>query len=86
MISVGNIASQRRRQQAITIGKERRDAVVRAKRMRRADDIDDEGMLDNEDICVSKQEVSDKALDEDTVRAVEDLKSVFSIRYHIPHR
>ena len=54
--------------------------------MRRADDIDDEGMLDNEDTCVSKQEISDKALDEDTIRAVEDLKSVFSIRYYIPHQ
>lgn len=67
------MAGQRRRQQAITVGKERRDAVVRAKRMRRADDSD-EGMLDDE-------QVSERALAEDTVKAVEDLKSAFSVKY-----
>eukprot|EP00250_Pteridium_aquilinum_P006370 c16313_g1_i1 orf=134-1771(-) len=69
--TVGNVAGQRRRRQAITVGKERRDAVVRAKRMRRADD-DDEGMMDDE-------QVSEKGVAEDTVQAVEDLKSAFSV-------
>lgn len=77
--TVGNIASQRRRQQAITVGKERRDAVVRAKRMRRADDSD-EGMVDDEEVSMCKEEGSDKALDEDTVRAVQDLTSAFSVK------
>ena len=49
--------------------------------MRRADDISDEGMMDNEETSMSKQEVSEEALNNDTVHAVEDLKSVFSIGY-----
>ncbi|KAI5074348.1 hypothetical protein GOP47_0010309 [Adiantum capillus-veneris] len=66
---VGNAASQRRRRQAITVGKERRDAVVRAKRMRRTD-ASDEGMMDDE-------QFSEKTLNEDTIQAVQDLKSLF---------
>jgi hypothetical protein len=80
--SVGSIAGQRRRKQAVVIGKERRDAVVRAKRMRRADDsIGDEGMLESEESSMSKEEASGEALDKDTILAVEDLKSAFSARY-----
>ncbi|KAH7432282.1 hypothetical protein KP509_07G016500 [Ceratopteris richardii] len=68
--AVGNVAGERRRKQAIIIGKERRDAVVRAKRMRRADD-NDEGMMYDEPF-------SDKIINEETVRAVQELKFLFS--------
>ncbi|MEI4889666.1 hypothetical protein, partial [Klebsiella pneumoniae] len=42
--SVGNVAAQRRKQHAVTVGKERREALVRTKRLCRVgvcDDIDD---------------------------------------------
>ncbi|MCO5600194.1 hypothetical protein L7F22_054302 [Adiantum nelumboides] len=69
--AVGNAAGQRRRRHAITVGKERRDAVVRAKRMRRTD-ASDEGMI-------VEEKFSEKTLDEDTIQAVQDLKSLFTM-------
>lgn len=76
---VGNIAGQRRRQQAISVGKERRDAVVRAKRMRRADDKE---TIEDEEVAMNEQ-TSDNALNEETFRAVEDLKVKASSRRSI---
>nr|DAD27935.1 TPA_asm: hypothetical protein HUJ06_029403 [Nelumbo nucifera] len=70
--SVGNVAAHRRRQYAVTVGKERRGALVRAKRLCR------DGVVDDNDISLVKDMVTseeDAALDALTSRAVEDLKS-----------
>ncbi|XP_050382105.1 importin subunit alpha-9 [Argentina anserina] len=69
--SVGNVAGQRRRQTAITVGKERRESLIRAKRLCRvgtngesADPLDGEMMIDEEQ----------PILDAQTSAAVEELK------------
>lgn len=70
--SVGNVAVQRRRQQAVTVQKERREALVRTKRLCRVgvnvDDadvpVDGEMMIDEEQSILEAQ----------TLKAVEELK------------
>ncbi|KAH8948521.1 hypothetical protein BDL97_11G098400 [Sphagnum fallax] len=73
--SVGRVAGQRRRQQAVTVGKERRESVVRAKRLRRADPSDhgDDGSMQ---LAVMGDEAAYKALEESTVNAVHNLKNL----------
>lgn len=68
---VGNIAGQRRRQQALSVGKERRDAMVRAKRLCRVDDNDESTNIADTDVAMD-DEIG--ALEEQTVRTVEELK------------
>ncbi|KAL6138618.1 hypothetical protein ACLB2K_063899 [Fragaria x ananassa] len=70
--SVGNVAGQRRRQNAITVGKERRESLIRAKRLCRegtngdsVDPFDGEMMIDREQPILEAQ----------TSAAVEELKS-----------
>ncbi|XP_027070467.2 importin subunit alpha-9 [Coffea arabica] len=76
--SVGNVAAQRRRQHAITVAKERREAVVRTKRLCRVgvggggDDqltYDDDG--DGGDMMIDAEQ---SILEAQTCSAVQDLK------------
>lgn len=69
--SVGNVASNRRRQHAVSVGKERREALVRTKRLcrvevsgNRDDQLDSDMMLDE-----------DQSILEATSSAVEELKA-----------
>ncbi|KAI3831130.1 hypothetical protein MKX03_017768 [Papaver bracteatum] len=76
--SVGNIAANRRRQQAVTVSKERREALVRTKRLCRDgivndDDIDNLG--DDKYMMIDEEQT---ALDEQTTQAVELLKSALN--------
>ncbi|KFK24759.1 hypothetical protein AALP_AA8G021400 [Arabis alpina] len=71
--SVGNVAGQRRRQQAVTVAKERRELVVRAKRLCR---VGTNG--DDEDAYVESEMMIDEEqpiLEAQTIKAVEELKS-----------
>ncbi|KAJ4972072.1 hypothetical protein NE237_005171 [Protea cynaroides] len=71
--SVGNLAAERRRQHAVTVGKERREALVRAKRLCRGGIIDiTDDVYSDKDMMIDEERT---ALDAQTSRAVEDLKS-----------
>lgn len=72
---VGNIAGQRRRQQALAVGKERRDAMVRAKRLCRVDDNDESTNITDTDVAMDDRKAD---LEEQTVHTVEELKSAAS--------
>lgn len=76
LFSVGNVAAHRRRQQAVTVGKERRDMLVRAKRFCRIG-IGDVIAVDNE--MMMDEEVS--ILEVQTSSAVDELKSAVSYQY-----
>ncbi|KAL4389989.1 hypothetical protein HN51_010924 [Arachis hypogaea] len=76
--SVGTVAGTRRRQQAVAIGKERRESLVRAKRLCRVPvggggdgDGDGQAPLDSDMIIDEEQSI----LDSQTSLAVEKLKS-----------
>lgn len=74
--SVGNVAAHRRRQHAVTVSKERRDALVRAKRLCRLGVSNDvEFPLESEMMIEEEQSV----LEAKTSSAVEELK--LSISY-----
>ncbi|EOA22268.1 hypothetical protein CARUB_v10002864mg [Capsella rubella] len=71
--SVGNVAGQRRRQQAVTVAKERRELLVKAKRLCR---VGTNG--DVEDACVENEMLIDEEqpiLEAQANKAVEELKS-----------
>ncbi|XP_022145636.1 importin subunit alpha-9 [Momordica charantia] len=68
--SVGNVAARRRRQHAVTVGKERRESLVRAKRLCRIG-IGDDVAVDNE--MIMDEELS--ILEAQTSSAVDELKS-----------
>ncbi|GAB2272370.1 Importin subunit alpha-9 [Dionaea muscipula] len=69
--TVGNVAAQRRRQYAVTVGKERREALVRTKRLCRGGiGGDDDIELDNDMMLDEEQSV----LDSQTSSAVDELK------------
>ncbi|CAN1834637.1 Importin subunit alpha-9 [Linum perenne] len=71
--SVGTAATQKRRQHAVAVGKERRDSLVRAKRMCRvgpSGDVDSEMMVDEEE----------SILDAQASAAVEELKSAVAFQ------
>lgn len=79
---VGNVAGQRRRQNAITVGKERRESLVRAKRLCRVgtngdsvDPLDSEMMIDEEESILEAQ----------TSTAVEELNSAVAHQYVNPN-
>eukprot|EP00249_Psilotum_nudum_P019946 c27487_g1_i5 orf=639-2306(-) len=75
--SVQNVAGQRRRQQAGIIGKERRDAAVRAKRMRRMSVSSDGDIMDDVETPFC-DENSSKVLEESAFHAVQEFKSAIS--------
>ncbi|PHU05452.1 Importin subunit alpha-9 [Capsicum chinense] len=71
--SVGNAAAQRRRQHAVTVGKERREALMRTKRLCRvrvSGDSDDASPDDNDMMIEEDQSI----LEAQTSSAVEELK------------
>ncbi|TXG59138.1 hypothetical protein EZV62_016967 [Acer yangbiense] len=70
--SVGNVAAQRRRQNAVTVGKERRESLVRAKRLCRVGTSgDSEVSIDNDMMIDEEQSI----LETQASSAVEELKS-----------
>ncbi|POO01609.1 Coatomer beta subunit [Trema orientale] len=70
--SVGNVAAQRRRQHAVAVGKERRESLVRAKRLCRVGTSgQDDTPLDSGMIIEEEQSI----LEVQTTSAVEELKS-----------
>ncbi|CAN0841344.1 Importin subunit alpha-9 [Linum grandiflorum] len=71
--SINTAATQKRRQNAVAVGKERRESLVRAKRMCRAapsGDVDSEMMVDEEE----------SILDAQASAAVEELKSAVAFQ------
>lgn len=70
---VGNVAGQRRRQQAVTVAKERRELLVRAKRLCRVgtNGDDEDAHVENEMMIDEEQPI----LEAQTIKAVEELKS-----------
>ncbi|KAJ7546928.1 hypothetical protein O6H91_08G061400 [Diphasiastrum complanatum] len=75
--SVGAVAGQRRRKLAVTLGKERRDAVVRGKRIRRADTNDDSEFMELAEAAVDDENAY-KQLEEEVSQAVQNLKLALS--------
>lgn len=76
--AVGKGAGQRRRQAAITIGKDRRDSVVRAKRLRRADPADHgDGDAMQLAAVAADDDVAYKLLEDSTAAAVLNLKNMY---------
>lgn len=69
---VHDLAGRRRRQHAVALGKERREALVRAKRICRYG-LDDDA-TSQEGSMITDEEAA--ALDAQTSRAVEELKLV----------
>lgn len=76
-LSVGNIASMRRRQHAVSVGKERREALVRTKRFCRDGFVEKCDSSDREMIIDEEQ----AELDAQTTRTVEELKSSVLYQY-----
>ncbi|EMS52684.1 Importin subunit alpha-2 [Triticum urartu] len=73
--SVHNTAASRRREQAIAIGKERREALMRAKRVCRAPlSGSDEATIEDGDMVIDEK----ADLETRTAQAVEELKSALS--------
>ncbi|KAJ7972433.1 Importin subunit alpha [Quillaja saponaria] len=73
--SVGNVAANRRRQHAVTVGKERRESLVRAKRLCRVGISGDNDVpLDSEMLIDEEQSI----LEAQTSLSVEELKSSVS--------
>lgn len=73
--SVGNLAAQRRRQNAVSVGKERREALVRAKRLCRVCiGGQDEGEIETDMMLDEEQSL----LDAQTSSAVEELKAALA--------
>lgn len=70
--SVGNVAANRRRQQAITVGKERREALVRTKRLCRVGISGDSDVPVDGDMMIDEEQ---SILETQTSSAVEELKS-----------
>jgi importin subunit alpha-1 len=78
--AVGKGAGQRRRQAAITVGKDRRESVVRAKRLRRADPSEhgDDGDAMQLGTAGMDDEAAYKALEDNTVAAVHNLRNLYT--------
>lgn len=78
LFSVGNVAGSRRRQHAVTIGKERRESLVRAKRLCRVGVSEGEVDLEGEGEMMIDEEQS--ILESQTLLAVENLKSALAFQ------
>ncbi|KAF4369301.1 hypothetical protein G4B88_009684 [Cannabis sativa] len=74
--SVGNVAANRRRQHAVTVGKERRESLVRAKRLCRVGTSGEDDNLPHDEGMVVDEELSN--LETQTFSAVEELLSAVS--------
>ncbi|THG18838.1 hypothetical protein TEA_017477 [Camellia sinensis var. sinensis] len=70
-LSVGNVAANRRRQLAVTVGKERREALMRTKRLCRVGVNDDDVVPVDSDMMIDEEQ---SVLDDQTFTAVEELK------------
>ncbi|KAK6126196.1 hypothetical protein DH2020_040077 [Rehmannia glutinosa] len=70
--SIGSVAVQRRREHAVTVGKERREALMRTKRLCRVGVSSDE----NADVPVDDDMMDEEqsVLEDQTLKAVEELK------------
>ncbi|KAJ4704852.1 Importin subunit alpha [Melia azedarach] len=73
--SVGNVAAQRRRQNAVTVGKERRESLVRAKRLCRVGTSGDSEVSHDSDMMIDEEQ---SILDAQTSAIVEELKSAIA--------
>lgn len=72
------MAANRRRQQAITVGKERREALVRTKRLCRVGIGSDSDLPDDGDMMIDEEQ---SLLETQTSSAVEELKSAVMYQY-----
>ncbi|XP_058212865.1 importin subunit alpha-9 isoform X1 [Rhododendron vialii] len=75
--SVGNVAANRRRQHAVTVGKERREALVRTKRLCRVGVSGDDIAPPDSDMMI---DVEESVLEVQTSSAVEELKFAISFQ------
>lgn len=76
LVAVHNSASSRRREHAIAVGKERREALMRAKRVCRAPlSGSDETVMEEGDMVIDEKKAD---LEARTAQAVEELKSALS--------
>ena len=73
------MAAQRRRQNAVTVGKERRESLVRAKRLCRVGPSGDGDFPVEENDMITDEE--EFLLEAQTSSAVEDLKSSVAYQY-----
>ena len=79
LVAVHNSASSRRREHAIAVGKERREALMRAKRVCRAPlSGSDETVMEEGDMVIDEEKAN---LEAQTAQAVEELKSALSTQY-----
>jgi hypothetical protein len=79
LVAVHNSASSRRREHAIAVGKERREALMRAKRVCRAPLFGSDKTVMEEGDMVIDEEKAD--LEARTAQAVEELKSALCLHY-----
>ncbi|GLT89721.1 hypothetical protein SLE2022_076960 [Rubroshorea leprosula] len=70
--SVGTVAEQKRRQNAVTVGKERRESLVRAKRLCRVGTSGETDVSAENDMIIDEEQ---SILGAQTASAVEELKS-----------
>ncbi|KAK8961237.1 Importin subunit alpha-2 [Platanthera guangdongensis] len=77
-LSANNIAAQRRRKNAISLGKERREVLIRTKRMCREGPADYNGTSLEIDMVVDEEKA---ILDSQASKVVEDLKSALRLHY-----
>ena len=70
-IVVGNSAAQKRRQHAISVGKERREALFRTKRLCRVGVSSEMDVPDDSDMMIEEEQ---SILEAQTSSAVEELK------------
>ncbi|GAA0147654.1 transporter [Lithospermum erythrorhizon] len=74
--SVGAVAGQRRRQHAVTVGRERRESLVRAKRLCRVPVSGDSDVpIDDGDMMIDEEQ---SILEAQTLKAVDELKLAVS--------
>lgn len=76
LASVGNVAASRRRQHAVTVGKERRESLVRAKRLCRVAIGSGDGEVPVDSDMITDEEQS--ILESQTSSAVQNLKSAIA--------
>ncbi|KAA8518790.1 hypothetical protein F0562_016436 [Nyssa sinensis] len=75
--SVGNVAAHRRRQHAVTVGKERREALMRTKRLCRVGVSGDADVPLDSDMIIDEEQ---SILEDQTTTAVEELKLAVAYR------
>lgn len=77
-VAVGNVAAQRRRENAVTVGKERRDALMRTKRLCREGVTGDSDVAPEADMMIDEEQ---SILEVQTSSAVEELKLAVAHQY-----